>query len=128
MKLAAKTALVVGCLAAATAMAGQTAAPKLHADPFKTPQLAKAVGGPVRDSGQARREDWRPQLRGIMRSTSLSLVNVNGQLIEIGEEIDGFRLVGVGERSAAFTKRGFRYLLSLDHDDDEQTDDKDSVR
>jgi hypothetical protein len=42
------------------------------------------------------------------------MVNLNGAIISLGEEIDGYRLVKVGEQTAVFAKNGKRHVLSME--------------
>ena len=42
------------------------------------------------------------------------MVNVDGVILEIGEEIDGFRLVEVREYEAVFVRDGARRTLIMD--------------
>lgn len=45
-----------------------------------------------------------PVLRALLRSGSRPMANVDGQLLEIGDSVDGMRLVKIGDYSATFIK------------------------
>ena len=97
-------------IATAAAAAELPAAPRLHHDPFRRPggtQLAPVAGdasAPV---------EWQPRLRGVLLSGAASLANVDGQMVAIGEKIDGHRLLSVTEYQAVFEKDGRRVTLDM---------------
>ena len=41
------------------------------------------------------------------------MVNVEGTIVSLGGQIDGFRLTGVEDRKAVFTKDGARVELTM---------------
>ena len=89
----------------------------LHHDPFKKPELEYVSEVPnetVKALKQSVREAWYPQLRATMRAGRQSMANVNGDIIKVGEKIDGFELVKVLEREALFIKNGVEYPISMD--------------
>jgi hypothetical protein len=45
------------------------------------------------------------------------MANIDGKIIKVGEEVAGFLLVDVSERSAIFEKYGKRIVISMDEDD-----------
>ena len=59
-----------------------------------------------------------------MRSPQGSMVNLDGDLVEIGEEYKEFRLIAVRESTAIFEREGSRYSISLDkiEEKDDQED------
>lgn len=97
-------------IATAGAVAAPPAAPKLHHDPFRRPggtALVPAAGdapAPV---------EWQPRLRGVLLSGPNSLANVDGQMVAIGEKLDGHRLLSVTEYQAVFEKDGRRVTLDM---------------
>ncbi len=95
------------------------AAQLLH-DPFAPPDFEPQQEDVKNNAEQAvKREDWRPELRATMRAGRQSMANIDGRIVRIGEEIDGFRLVKVHERDAFFVKRGLKYHVSMDLDEDD---------
>jgi len=117
---AAALVMVTGLLPPAAAdtprqNASSTANPSrgLKHDPFARPTLALEAppGAP---------EPWSPSRIGIVMAGKKSAVNVDGDLIRIGEDKDGYRLVRVGEREAVFTRGGKRIVISIDMPPKEQ--------
>jgi hypothetical protein len=90
----------------------------LKHDPFARPLLVPrpapaasvpgiSVNAPVPESV------WRPEIRAIMLAGPKSIVNVEGALVRIGEQINGYRLVEVHEETAVFVKNTKRVTLSM---------------
>ena len=95
----------------------QAQADGLKHDPFVRPMLAprpaSAAAGPANTVNAPVPEPvWKPELRAIMMAGPKSIVNVEGTLVRIGEEIDGYRLVEVHEETAVFVNNGKRVTLS----------------
>lgn len=84
----------------------------LRHDPFVRPDLAAAPASGAQASEIAARA-WKPQLRAVVVAGKGSMVNVDGTIVLLGGEVDGFRLVGVEERKAVFTKDGARIEVSI---------------
>jgi hypothetical protein len=57
--------------------------------------------------------EWKPELRALISGGETAWVNVEGRILQVGQDIDGFRLVEVQERSAVFVKDNARYTLDL---------------
>ncbi len=88
---------------------------RLQYDPFNRPDfetLPKPIEAKIEKPKQP--EVWDARLFATMRSGQHSLANVNGNIIAIGESIDGYRLIEVHERIAVFMNDGKRYELDLD--------------
>lgn len=101
------------------------AEPSLRHDPFAWPAavrptgvvmpgIAKTSSAAVGAGLEAPTPTWQPRLRAIVNAGSASLVSVDGTVVALGEQIDGFRLVRVGERSATFAKGGVYVELKMD--------------
>lgn len=88
--------------------------PILHFDPFKRPALLSKPAAPAKNPNQDTVEPWSPVLRATMLAGDYSMVNLNGAIISLGEEIDGYRLVKVGEQTAVFAKNGKRHVLNME--------------
>lgn len=66
------------------------------------------------DAGPAVREvPWTPQLRAVMVAGPDSMVNVDGAMVRIGEELRGYRLVEVRDGEAVFAKGGKRFTVAM---------------
>jgi hypothetical protein len=57
--------------------------------------------------------EWNPELRAIIHAGANAWVNVEGRILQVGQDMDGFRLVAVEERRAVFVKDEARYTLDL---------------
>jgi hypothetical protein len=89
-------------------------APNLHRNPFERPVLVKPESVAAMKSEQAP-PPWTPELRAtLLAGDGLSLANVDGEMVEIGEDYQGHTLVEVREREAVFERGGKRWVLSLD--------------
>ncbi len=54
------------------------------------------------------------QLFATLRAGKNSMVNIQGRLVQLGEEIEGYKLMQVNDRSAIFAKNEQKVHLSLD--------------
>ena len=73
----------------------------LRHNPFSRPELGEvAAGGGAEPAGTA----GEPELRATLVAGRGSLANVGGELLAVGDEIDGYRLVRVGEGFAEFER------------------------
>lgn len=99
-----------------TAVDSRDVAPILHSDPFERPDLLLQPKPELEAELEIQPDagTWQPELRATMRSSKGSMVNIGGEIIAIGEQIDGFRLLEVQERTAIFDKGGQHYPVSLD--------------
>lgn len=107
-------------------------APELHRDPFVNPLLQQQVSleeiveavrtteSPTTDPVPRESFLWQPELRGIIRSEDIAIANIGGKMVGLGEEIDGYRLIKVKERSVVFEKNGKYIPVSLDGADEEK--------
>lgn len=113
--------LLLGPLSAATARDTDSLdiTPILRHDPFETPAVLDqpAVQAPPVQTAQKTPEPWERELRATSVSAVRSMINVDGVILLLGEELDGFRLVEVHERAAIFEKDGTRRTLSMDDTD-----------
>ena len=99
---------------AAWVMAGNVDATLRH-DPFVRPNLALAPASAAQAS-EAAANEWKPKLRAVIVAGKSSIVNVEGTIVSLGGQIDGFRLTSVEERKAVFMKDGVRVELTMDGD------------
>jgi hypothetical protein len=106
--------VIVGLLLFAVSVQAINMAPKLHSDPFEQPDLLLQQTRELEIEVKPEASSWQPRLRATMRSAHGAMVNIDGDIIGIGEEINGFRLLEVQERSATFSKDGKKFPVSLD--------------
>lgn len=107
-------------------------APELHRDPFVNPLLQQQTSqeeiveavqiteSPTADPVARESFLWQPELRGIIRSEDIAIANIGGKMVGLGEEIDGYRLINVKERSVVFEKNGKYIPVSLDNTEEEK--------
>lgn len=96
-------------LGLALLLCGAAGAAPRH-DPFARPKLAAETPTLATPAPAA---EWRPQLSAIVVAGTRSMVQVDSTVVELGEEIDGFRLVSVTEKMAVFVKGRRRIALTI---------------
>jgi hypothetical protein len=64
----------------------------------------------LRDASSAA---WSPRLTAIMVAGKASLVTVDGKILKVGDDIDGFRLLRVAEGVATFIKDGQPVVVNM---------------
>jgi hypothetical protein len=92
-----------------------TAATLQH-DLFARPALESlkpVQSEPVKTVKPVPPSEWKPELRAIITGGGSTIVNVEGRIVQIGQEIDGYRLIEVKDRRATFVKDKVRYTLDL---------------
>jgi hypothetical protein len=108
------------CLAAGAvtmAHAEETLTAKLARDPFTVPKFVLVAAIPVAV------EKVKPEvtltgmnLRSAVQAGKNSLVNVDGKIIAMGEKLEGYKLVRVGNGEAVFEKNGNRQTLTMERE------------
>ena len=85
----------------------------LRFDPFERPELWRSDG---RDPGYGARTEpeWRPTLKATLVAGAASLANLGGIVLELGEEIHGYRLREVRPWEAVFEKGGVTLVLPVE--------------
>jgi len=91
-------------------------APPLRHDPFARPLLTAAAPKSSASQGNVSVDSapWSPNLIAVMVAGSHSLVNLEGTIVAIGQEMDGYRLVQVRDREATFTRGKQRVVLKME--------------
>ena len=114
----------MAALAAAGTVAQATAPRKLAHDPFdravvqqliRQAESQPAAGASSADGTRAAAQALvlTAELRAVMTGGARPLVNLGGTILGIGDNVEGFRLVEVRERSAVFARGGNRVELAL---------------
>ncbi len=88
--------------------------PALRHNPFARTTLPEGSARARPQTSVAAPRDWSPNLRATVLAGPRSMVNVDGEMVLVGEEIDGFRLVEVRERVAVFERDGDQRVLTLE--------------
>lgn len=97
-------------VAAGTCAADDTAT--LRVNPFLRPDAGNgaAAAAAATDTGAM-------ELRGIMMAGALSLANIGGRIIGVGEQINGYRLVAVNTDGVVLEREGVREVLEVRNED-----------
>lgn len=88
---------------------------ELQYDPFSyldTP-LVKAHRNANTAPRVVQKVNWRPELRATIVAGAMSLANINGTVLRIGEKFDGFTLIKVSNQTATFEKNQSRVILKM---------------
>lgn len=107
-RLAVHASVVVAGLFAAGAAAADPAG--TIRNPFARPSAAPSAAG---DGPGGPPSEAVFELRATLAAGPESLANVNGHIVRVGAEVDGFRLVSVTEGAAVFVKAGTRYEFAI---------------
>lgn len=100
---------------------GTTMEAAIKRDPFQSP---KRTGG-FQETGSSADPDGTAQgdpaanspqanLRAIIYDPKKSMVNIGGQIIEVGGSLQGYTLMNVGEREATLMKNGKPVKVNID--------------
>ncbi len=114
-----KTALWCLCIFSVSAYSqDEKIVNKPRFDPFKKPdQLVKTSTQSEKSEKSEKSENLfqtKLQLFATLRAGKNSMVNIQGRIVQLGEEIEGYKLVEVNDDSAVFANSEQRVLLSLD--------------
>ena len=102
---------IVPCLLAWCGLARAADGPTLHHDPFARPDLSASPPGAAA-SGPAT-PVWQPRLRAVVVAGRRSLAKVDDSVVELGGEVDGYRLIQVLPDKAIFVRAGRRVELTI---------------
>ena len=83
----------------------------LRHNPFQVPDFARETNSSSMMSVSASGEGL--ELRGILMSSKNPMVNINGEIMSIGQVIDGYKLLDITEKNAVFEKQENRITLDL---------------
>lgn len=86
----------------------------LKHDPFARPLLSAPPSNTAAGTVAEEEMPWNPQLIAVMVAGNNSLVNLDGIILKIGEEQDGYRLVQVRDHEAVFKKGNKRIVLNME--------------
>jgi hypothetical protein len=86
----------------------------LKTNPFMTP--LETDGNGANKPGVAAVPLPAMELRGIMVAGPYSLADIGGEVLAIGQEIQGYRLVTIQPRHVVLEKNDSRKILSIDKD------------
>jgi hypothetical protein len=102
------------------AHAEETMAYKVMRDPFVVPKFVLAATAPPSSAPKEKPEAeilfGSMTLRAAVKAGKNSLVNVDGKIIALGEKLEGYKLVSVGNGEAAFEKDGRHQTLKMERE------------
>jgi len=115
MKLLSRTSLVFALLGSVGMATSDERQPLgLDHNPFSRPAILAA---PAQQPGTRQLDIGKPledrELSATLVSGRMPLVVIDGELLKLGESIDGYRLVGVRQGKAVFEKAGKKHILLL---------------
>lgn len=85
----------------------------LQHDPFARPTLA-TIAPPAPGGASAPKDPpWQPRVNAVLVAGSKSLANVDGFVVELGQEINGYRLVEVSESGVVLVKERQRLVVKM---------------
>jgi len=97
---------------------GCATASDLERNPFASPF---ALSGSERPNAMTvRSRGTSPAVRGILVADGRSLVNLNGKIIGVGDEVDGYRLLHVAQEYAVFQRGDDVVKMSLYPDENDE--------
>ena len=99
------------CLALVEEPPQQRVHPILKQDPFLAPSFSNKSAANTLTTATVSGDGL--QLRGILMSSNNPMVNVNGEILSVGDVIDGYQLLDVTEKNAVFEKQENRITLDL---------------
>lgn len=100
--------LIVVCLTQTCHAAEQLLSTNPFAIPVDTPVI-QSVSSPVEQETPV-----KLVLRGTIVSGQQSLANISGVIVSLGEEVNGYKLVGVQQREVVLLRDNSRRILSVD--------------
>jgi hypothetical protein len=107
--------MVVSTVFACVAASEQVDTP-LQRNPFAAP---KVLEQPVTLVAPRRVAEPEPEpeplfrLRAVLAARGGSLANIDGEILGVGEKIEGYRLVAIREHQVVLRRRGKRIVLSV---------------
>ena len=85
---------------------------ELRHNPFERPPRSQLAAEPDRSITAPSQFE----LRAILDAGRESMANVDGVIVQIGEEINGYRLIEVRDKVAVFEKDGARMVLTMERE------------
>jgi len=113
----ARVAMAAAVLACMPGLAAAQAE-RLRHDLFARPTLSavQPLSAPAQGGEAAAAEaeaPWNPELIAVMLAGGKSIANLDGVMVRIGESINGYVLVEVGEEQAVLQKGRKRLVVSI---------------
>lgn len=87
---------------------------QVRRDPFARPARALTVEASA--DALVATPPAPPRLRAIMYEPGKSLVNIDGHILGVGDNLGDYRIAAIGPRSATLTRRGVRSVIVIDEE------------
>jgi len=105
------------CLCSVSSLAAEVELLTLRKNPFSQPEVVNKPPPPPPPPVVARvvlpAEEVKLDLSATMVSATNPMVVVDGELLAIGDQIEGLKLIAVMEGSAVFTRGGKKYSFAV---------------
>ncbi|MDH3857306.1 MAG: hypothetical protein OEV07_04880 [Gammaproteobacteria bacterium] len=86
----------------------------LRNNPFSRPEIVNAPPPQVESEVVLPPEEVKLRVTATMVSETAPMVVVDGELLAIGEKIEGMKLIAVREGEAIFTRAGKKFSFTID--------------
>jgi hypothetical protein len=120
MRELALVCLFLGCTTPTLAHAEEPVTYRISRDPFVVPKFVIAATAPavpvVKEKPVAELLFRSMNLRAAVSAGRNSLVNVDGKIIAMGEKLEGYKLIKVGNGDAVFESNGMRQTLKMERE------------
>jgi hypothetical protein len=107
--------LLAGMLLQVICYASDAEPTMLQTNPFLRPTL-EVINSGSSNSTVNKAPVGSMRLRGIMRANSNSVANIDGEIISIGQQIQGYTLITVQQRHIVLDRNGMLITLSIDNE------------
>ena len=107
--------LLAGMLPQVICHASDAEPTMLQTNPFLRPIIEKGNSGSSHNT--VNKAPVGPmRLRGIMLANSNSVANIDGEIISLGQQIQGYTLITVQQRHIVLDRNGMLITLSIDNE------------
>jgi len=107
--------VALGCLTCGSSAAAETSLLTLQNNPFTRPEVLKPKPPPASAPIVVLPpEQIALVLTATMVSETMPMVVVDGELLKIGDKIEGLKLIAVMEGKAVFARGGKKYSFEID--------------
>ena len=107
--------LLAGMLPQVISYASDAETTMLQTNPFLRP-IPEEVNSGNSNSTANKTSIGSMRLRGIMRANSNSVANIDGEIISVGQQIQGYTLISVQQRHIVLDRNGTQVTLSIDNE------------
>jgi hypothetical protein len=116
--------LVVAAMSTFTFATAEASEPRVELlrNPFARPALVEALANTA-NPNSVRTAEADTELRAVLVAGPKSIVDFGGVILQIGDSTNGYRLLGVGEGTATFNRKGEKIVFSLYEPDQVKSDE-----